>query len=194
MTETSYAGLAGRVVLITGGASGIGAAFVRAFAAQKARVAFLDLDKDAGEALVREVAGCGRRRAAVRAVRLARHRRLARRDGQGPRRTRRRRGAGQQRRQRPAPGAVGGDAGTIRLADRRQPQARVLRGAGGGAADAGARRRFDHQHVVGGVDAGRAGAAGLCGGEGGDRRLHQLARPAGRGRTAFASTRSRPAW
>ena len=57
MTLTSYAGLAGRVVLITGGASGIGAAFVRAFAAQKARVAFLDLDTAAGEALVREVTG-----------------------------------------------------------------------------------------------------------------------------------------
>src|SRR5258707_6607795 len=60
MTQTSYAGLADRVVLITGGASGIGAAFVRAFAAQQARVAFLDIDADAGAALVREVAGeCG---------------------------------------------------------------------------------------------------------------------------------------
>jgi D-xylose 1-dehydrogenase len=59
MTQTSYAGLAGRVVLITGGASGIGAAFVRAFAAQKARVAFLDIDAEAGHALVREVAGAG---------------------------------------------------------------------------------------------------------------------------------------
>jgi NAD(P)-dependent dehydrogenase (short-subunit alcohol dehydrogenase family) len=56
MTQTIYAGLPGRVVLITGGASGIGAAFVRAFAAQQARVAFLDIDADAGEALVREVA------------------------------------------------------------------------------------------------------------------------------------------
>jgi NAD(P)-dependent dehydrogenase (short-subunit alcohol dehydrogenase family) len=56
MTQTSYAGLAGRVVLITGGASGIGAAFVRAFASQQARVAFLDIDAAAGEALVREVA------------------------------------------------------------------------------------------------------------------------------------------
>ena len=56
MTETTYAGLAGRVVLITGGASGIGAAFVRAFAAQQCRVAFLDIDAVAGEALVREVA------------------------------------------------------------------------------------------------------------------------------------------
>jgi D-xylose 1-dehydrogenase len=60
MTQSSYAGLADRVVLITGGASGIGAAFVRAFAAQKARVAFLDIDAEAGEALVREVADtCG---------------------------------------------------------------------------------------------------------------------------------------
>jgi NAD(P)-dependent dehydrogenase (short-subunit alcohol dehydrogenase family) len=59
MTQTSYAGLADRVVLITGGASGIGAAFVRAFAAQKARVAFLDIDADAGAALVREVTAEG---------------------------------------------------------------------------------------------------------------------------------------
>src|ERR1700738_829075 len=56
MTQTSYAGLPGRVVLITGGASGIGAAFVRAFAAQQARVAFLDIDADAGASVVREVA------------------------------------------------------------------------------------------------------------------------------------------
>jgi D-xylose 1-dehydrogenase len=57
MTQTIYTSLAGRVVLITGGASGIGAAFVRAFAAQQSRVAFLDIDADAGEALVREIAG-----------------------------------------------------------------------------------------------------------------------------------------
>jgi NAD(P)-dependent dehydrogenase (short-subunit alcohol dehydrogenase family) len=60
MTQTNYASLAGRVVLITGGASGIGAAFVRAFAAQQARVAFLDLDAEAGEALARDVKSeCG---------------------------------------------------------------------------------------------------------------------------------------
>jgi NAD(P)-dependent dehydrogenase (short-subunit alcohol dehydrogenase family) len=59
MTKTNYAGLKDRVVLITGGASGIGAAFVRAFAAQQARVAFLDIDAAAGEALVREMAGEG---------------------------------------------------------------------------------------------------------------------------------------
>ncbi len=43
-------------MLITGGASGIGAEMVRAFAAQGARVAFLDIDHDAGVALMAEVA------------------------------------------------------------------------------------------------------------------------------------------
>jgi NAD(P)-dependent dehydrogenase (short-subunit alcohol dehydrogenase family) len=56
MTQTSYADLANRVVVITGGASGIGAAFVRAFAAQGSRVAFLDIDAQAGEALAQEMA------------------------------------------------------------------------------------------------------------------------------------------
>ncbi|WP_298240916.1 SDR family oxidoreductase [uncultured Bradyrhizobium sp.] len=55
MTTTTYSSLADRVVLITGGASGIGAAFVRAFAAQRARVAFLDIDQAAGAALAAEV-------------------------------------------------------------------------------------------------------------------------------------------
>ncbi|RXG88205.1 SDR family NAD(P)-dependent oxidoreductase [Bradyrhizobium zhanjiangense] len=59
MTKTTYSGLADRVVLITGGASGIGAAFVRAFATQGARIAFLDIDTNAGETLVRELAAAG---------------------------------------------------------------------------------------------------------------------------------------
>lgn len=44
-----YPSLAGRHVLITGGASGIGGHLVEAFCAQGARVAFLDLDDAAGE-------------------------------------------------------------------------------------------------------------------------------------------------
>jgi NAD(P)-dependent dehydrogenase (short-subunit alcohol dehydrogenase family) len=51
MTFTRYDSLVGRTVVITGGASGIGASFVRAFAANAARVGFLDIDEAAGAAL-----------------------------------------------------------------------------------------------------------------------------------------------
>jgi NAD(P)-dependent dehydrogenase (short-subunit alcohol dehydrogenase family) len=51
MSFTQYQSLADRVVVITGGASGIGETFVRAFAANAARVAFLDLQEAAGAAL-----------------------------------------------------------------------------------------------------------------------------------------------
>jgi NAD(P)-dependent dehydrogenase (short-subunit alcohol dehydrogenase family) len=46
-----YPSLRGAGVLISGGASGIGAAMVAAFAAQGARVTFLDIDDVAGETL-----------------------------------------------------------------------------------------------------------------------------------------------
>ena len=51
----SYPDLAGKVVVITGGASGIGAAIVRRFAAQGARVGFLDIKDDEGQALSAEL-------------------------------------------------------------------------------------------------------------------------------------------
>jgi len=54
MTMTAaahYPSLKGRRILITGGAAGIGAAMVEAFAAQGATVTFLDLDRAAGSAL-----------------------------------------------------------------------------------------------------------------------------------------------
>lgn len=53
----SYPSLAGRTVLVTGGASGIGADIVRAFAANRAKVAFLDIDAAAGEALAATIPG-----------------------------------------------------------------------------------------------------------------------------------------
>jgi NAD(P)-dependent dehydrogenase (short-subunit alcohol dehydrogenase family) len=43
-----YTSLQGRTVLVTGGASGIGAEMVTAFAAQGANVALIDIDADAG--------------------------------------------------------------------------------------------------------------------------------------------------
>ncbi|MDB5462047.1 MAG: short-chain dehydrogenase/reductase [Phenylobacterium sp.] len=51
MAFASYPSLKDRTVFITGGASGIGAAFVQAFHDQGAKVAFVDLDEAAGRAL-----------------------------------------------------------------------------------------------------------------------------------------------
>lgn len=56
MAFATYPSLRDRAVLITGGASGIGADLVRAFAGQGSRVAFLDIDEAAGAALVEELA------------------------------------------------------------------------------------------------------------------------------------------
>lgn len=53
--EATYPSLAGRVVFITGGASGIGEGLVRAFAAQGAAVGFVDLDAALGQALQLEL-------------------------------------------------------------------------------------------------------------------------------------------
>ena len=58
MSFTTYASLSERVVLVTGGGSGIGAAMVTAFARNDCRVAFVDIDVAASEALVAELSGC----------------------------------------------------------------------------------------------------------------------------------------
>jgi NAD(P)-dependent dehydrogenase (short-subunit alcohol dehydrogenase family) len=50
-----YPDLADKTVLITGGGSGIGAAFTQAFAQQAARVAFIDVAKGPSRALVQRV-------------------------------------------------------------------------------------------------------------------------------------------
>lgn len=52
-----YPSLAGKTVIVTGGAGGIGALTVRGFAAQGAKVGFLDLNTDAGTALLAELDG-----------------------------------------------------------------------------------------------------------------------------------------
>jgi NAD(P)-dependent dehydrogenase (short-subunit alcohol dehydrogenase family) len=54
-----YPSLRDRVVVVTGGASGIGEAIVEAFAMQGARVAFLDLQREAAEALVERIGKAG---------------------------------------------------------------------------------------------------------------------------------------
>lgn len=55
MKYASYPSLAGQRVLVTGGGSGIGAAFVEAFAGQGARVAFIDVAQEASQALVQRL-------------------------------------------------------------------------------------------------------------------------------------------
>tara|TARA_R110002050_G_scaffold112394_2_gene226643 strand:+ start:5737 stop:6504 length:768 start_codon:yes stop_codon:yes gene_type:complete len=49
--STQYQDLKNKVIFITGGASGIGAAMVEAFSHQQAKVAFIDIDNQAAETL-----------------------------------------------------------------------------------------------------------------------------------------------
>ena len=102
LTFAIYPSLAGRTVFISGGATGIGADIVRAFARNHARVAFVDVQRAEGEALAAAVKGEGGTAlflrcdvtdiAALQAA-IAEAAREARPD----------RGPGQQRRQRRAP-------------------------------------------------------------------------------------------
>lgn len=57
MTFATYPSLAGRIVFVSGGASGIGADIVRAFAANASKVAFVDLLEGEGAALAMETGG-----------------------------------------------------------------------------------------------------------------------------------------
>ena len=60
MTQfATYPSLKGRSVLVTGGATGIGEALVTGFAEQGARVAFLDIQEDAGRQLSARLAAAG---------------------------------------------------------------------------------------------------------------------------------------
>ena len=56
---TTYNGLEGVTVFVTGGASGIGKEIVYAFAAQNARVGFFDIDQEGGKALEKELQSSG---------------------------------------------------------------------------------------------------------------------------------------
>jgi len=55
----TYPSLRGRVVIVTGGASGIGEAIVEAFAMQNAQVAFLDIQSEAAGALIERLTAAG---------------------------------------------------------------------------------------------------------------------------------------
>ncbi len=55
----SYSSLRDRVIVVTGGASGIGEAIVEAFAMQNSRVAFLDIQDGAADLLVQRIKAAG---------------------------------------------------------------------------------------------------------------------------------------
>ena len=55
----SYPSLKDRAVFVSGGGSGIGASIVEHFAAQGAKVAFVDIDEAASKALLSKIAGAG---------------------------------------------------------------------------------------------------------------------------------------
>ncbi len=57
--STTYPSLKGRSVFVTGGGSGIGAAIVSSFAAQGARVAFIDIAEEPSRRLAQNIAEAG---------------------------------------------------------------------------------------------------------------------------------------
>jgi NAD(P)-dependent dehydrogenase (short-subunit alcohol dehydrogenase family) len=60
VTEATYPDLRGKAAVVTGGASGIGEAIVRAFAGQGARVGFIDRDEAAARRLEADLGGAAR--------------------------------------------------------------------------------------------------------------------------------------
>lgn len=60
-TDARYPSLAGRIVFVTGGASGIGESIVEHLCAQEARVSFADIQEAAGAALVERIRARGHR-------------------------------------------------------------------------------------------------------------------------------------
>ncbi|MGH7121039.1 MAG: SDR family NAD(P)-dependent oxidoreductase [Acetobacteraceae bacterium] len=60
-SDARYPSLAGRVVFVTGGASGIGGGIVAHFCAQDARVSFIDIQREDAERLIAGIASRGHR-------------------------------------------------------------------------------------------------------------------------------------
>ena len=60
MMARNFPSLEGKAVVVTGGASGIGEAVVRKFVHEGARVAFIDINEEAGQKLANALGGAHR--------------------------------------------------------------------------------------------------------------------------------------
>ena len=197
--------LDGRVALITGGASGIGAELARQLAGRGMRLGLIDVNQAPLEA-VAAAHPRDRDRGRRRARRGGAHGR-DRRPRAAPRRHRRR---GRQRRHRDRRTAADGRAGDGRGDDRRQPARRLAHGPRGAAARARAPRPPAAHLLRGGrparrrarrlqrVQGGRRGARALAAGgaqaarrDGRDRLLPVPRDADGRGRRSLAGLRER---
>ena len=160
--------LEGKTALVTGGASGIGAATARRLAAEGARVAIGDLNEEGAREVAGELDGFALR------ARRRRHRLGARRRWRAVERAlgddRR---ARQQRRHRPLRVLRQHRRGAVGLRARRQPARRARRHPRGAAGHAGAPRRLDRQRRQRGGPRRLAGLGRLLGREGRRDRLHQ---------------------
>ncbi len=179
MSFTKYQSLEDRVVLISGGASGIGEAFVRAFADNGARVAFLDLQEEAGQALAKALAGSARHAPLFIRCDVTRTDELIAAIAEA------------RRKLGPVSALINNaandpsdfhrrDAGGVRQDDRGQFPPRLFCLPGRRAADGRAGRRIDRQHVVDHLAGRRARADGLRLGQGRRGRLHPFAGAPGR--------------
>ena len=113
MPSVKHADLEGASVLVTGGATGIGAALVEGFAMQGALVAFIDIEAKAGAELAARLQRAGRHPPALSRSRPARHRRASRGRGASRSGARTGHGARQQCRPRRPPRRRGSDAGIL---------------------------------------------------------------------------------
>ncbi len=153
MPFARYPSLRDRVVFITGGGSGIGAAMVEAFVAQGASVAFVDIARDESSEVVERLAAgpqeplfleCDLTNlAALEAAMEEARQRL------GPIAVLVNNAANDA-----APGRGRDDRGRLGSGDGRQPQAPVLRRADRAPLDARNRRRLDHQFFLDRLDDG----------------------------------------
>ena len=144
MSFARYPSLEQAVVFVTGGASGIGAHMVRAFAEQGARVGFVDLAVEGGPRARGRTERRGREDP-FRGLRPTRYRRAEGRLREAEERVGSGRGARQQRRARRPSRLGGGHAGILGRADRDQPPPHVLRDPDRRARHDRGRQGIDHQ-------------------------------------------------